>query len=186
MPLLSNNSGPDPLQGTRAGGQSRVCQVEWRPSRAECCRACDAASKTQSDSHTMVITIAPPPSPCSHVPYPRAILPCSHEPEVNLPSAHLLPCMPGAVWLRPTVAASILPEHPSPLASPRKPLNRRSNCGTHLFPLPGHRAMISSRPRARLFPVAIGYSSYLAVRHALTSLESLRFLRRVAASQNNP
>ena len=142
--------------------------------------------KTQSDTHTMVITIAAPPSPCSHVPYPRAILPCSHEPEVNLPSAHLLPCMPGAVWLRPTVAASILPEHPSPLASPRKPLNRRSNCGTHLFPLPGHRAMISSRPRARLFPVAIGYSPHLAVRHALTSLESLRFLRRVAASQNNP
>ena len=109
-----------------------------------------------------------------------------HEPEVNLPSAHLLPCMPGAVWLRPTVAASILPEHPFPLASRRKPLNRRSNCGTHIFPLPGHRAMISSRPRTCLFPVAIGYSPYLAVRHALTPLESLRFLRRVAASQNNP
>lgn len=46
--------------------------------------------------------------------------------------------------------------------------------------------MISSRTRTCLFPVAIGYSPYLAVRHALTALESLRFLRRVAASQNNP
>jgi hypothetical protein len=179
LPLLSNISGPDPLQGTRAGDWSRVCQVEWRSSRAECCRACDAAAKTQSYIIAM--------------PLRYQLLTCSIHaiamldiPEVNLPYAHLLPCIPGAVWLRPTVAASILPEHPSPLASPRKPLNRRSNCGTHLFPLPGHRAMISSRPRTPLFPVAIGYSPHLAVRHALTSLESLRFLRRVAASQNNP
>lgn len=168
----------------RVRAASRVC---GRYSGAR--REQSAAERVTLSPKTQyaVITIAalePLQQPCS-ISRPFA-LPCS----MNQKSiSHLLTCCPacpGAVWLRPTVAASILPEHPSPLASPRKPLNRRSNCGTHLFPLPGHRAMISSRPRTRLFPVAIGYSPYLAVRHALTALESLRFLRRVAASQNNP
>jgi hypothetical protein len=159
----------------------RLSDARREQSAASCKSLCDTAA--QKPNAAVVPALAAPATAIIH----PSLCPCSiylsQFPICSSAALHTWCCLAPS-----TVAASILPEHPAlwrhqagvpGLAC--KPLNRRSNCGTHHFPLPGHRAMISSRPLS-LLPLA---SHHLAVRHAWTSLESLRFLRRVAASQNS-